>query len=411
MTVADISSASFTPSKNVAHLESTCLQEIWREVERRRAVGESVFDLSRDEWTFESPRGIVDAAAKAFQQGRVAPVEAQGLLDLRAAAARHFSLMSGGRPINADHVVVANGARQAVFGACLALFESGDCVLVPSPFWPPYQGLVRLARAIPIVIPGDLEWSLKVSVVDLERASDARTAGLILGTPVNPTGAVYTRSELKSILQWARSRGAWVIVDESHRRLHFGTGPAPSVLDLPDELLEHAVVVTGFDHAYALAGWRVGIALAPSAVARTMATLQEHVVGGASVPAQWAAAAALADDRVASELDRLMEELTERRAQVVAFFRDRLPGVEFVEPLGAQFLFFRVDGFFDGEITNAGELCERLLAEQGVALAPGQAFGDERWVRLGYGVPGRMLREALERFAGFTATLARRETQ
>jgi aspartate aminotransferase len=129
------------------------------------------------------------------------------------------------------------------------------------------------------------------------------------------------------------------------------------------------------------------------------------------VPSQWAAAVALADDRVATELDRLMEELTERRAQVVAFFRDRLPGVEFVEPLGAQFLFFRVDGFFDGEITNAVELCERLLVEQGVALAPGQAFGDERWVRLSYGVPGRLLREALERFAGFTATLARRETQ
>jgi aspartate aminotransferase len=259
------------------------------------------------------------------------------------------------------------------------------------------------------VVPGDLEWSLKVGPPDLDRNRDARTAGLLLSTPVNPTGAVYTRSELKFLLEWAQARGLWVIVDESHRHIHFGSGPAPSVLDLPDELLERVIVVMGLSQAHSLAGWRVGVVVAPAPVARAMARLQEHVTGGVCLPAQQVAAAVLTDERLDSEVERLVESLRRRRDQVVRCFRERLSGVEFVEPLGTQYCFFRVDGFFDGDLSRAGAFCDRLLSEHGVAMAPGDAFGDERWVRLTYGVSSSALEVALERTETFLNTLAQRE--
>ncbi len=371
-------------------------------------AGDDIIDLSRD-YVTEVSHSITDGALRAAHPAAVPHTDSAGIIDLRAAAARHLSLLSGGRPVNADHVLITSGARQSLFAACFTLFESGDCVLIPTPSSPLYPSLARLARAIPILIPGDLEWSLKVGTLDLDRSRDARTAGLILSTPVDPTGAVYTRSELRSILEWAHDRNVWVIVDESHRHFHFGSGPAPSVLDLPDELVERTVVVVGLEQAYCMTGWRVGIVFAPSAVARAMARVQEHVTDGVSVPVQYAAAAMLADDRCEGEIDRMTEFLRQRRDQVVRYFRESLSGVEFVEPLGAPFCFFRVDGVFGGEFTGAGAFCERLLAEKGVAVAPGETFGDGRWVRLTYGVPARALGDALERIAMFMNALAERE--
>ncbi|UCF40426.1 MAG: pyridoxal phosphate-dependent aminotransferase [Gemmatimonadota bacterium] len=400
---------AFRRSRNVAQLEASRTVAIKEEALRRQAAGEDVIDLSVGEPDFATPRIPAEAGIKAIQQGKTRYPPNAGILELRAAAARHLSLLSGGRPINADHVVVSTGARQALFNACFTLFEGGDTVLIPAPAWVSYPQLVHLARAQPVLVPGDPQWSLKVGVDQLERAADARAAGLILCSPVNPTGAVYTRAELRALLEWATERRLWVISDEMYRRIHFGSGPAPSVHDLPDELLERVVVVTGVGKAYAMTGWRIGIAVAPPQVAKAMAALQTHVTSGASQPAQWAAAAALADERVEEDVHRMVETFRSRRDLVVSHIRKEHPGVEFVEPLGAFYLFFRVDGYFDGKLASAAAFCERLLAQQGVALVPGEAFGDGRWVRLSYAASEKLLRKALKRITDFVRSVETKE--
>ena len=207
----------------------------------------------------------------------------------------------------------------------------------------------------------------------------------MLCSPCNPTGAVYTHAEIKAIAQWARDRKVWVVADEIYRRIHYGTGPAPSFLDLPDELLERVVVVYGVSKAYAMTGWRIGMALAMggagAGLAKAMAALQSHTTTGANHPAQVAAAAALGDERVEQDVGRMVGEFRKRRDLVVSRFRQDLPGVEFVEPLGAFYFFFRVDSF--GGIGGT-EFCTRLITTTGVALVPGAAFGDDRYVRLSY---------------------------
>ncbi|HUC39925.1 MAG TPA: aminotransferase class I/II-fold pyridoxal phosphate-dependent enzyme, partial [Gemmatimonadales bacterium] len=249
-------------SPNLQHLETSATIAISAEAKRRKAAGEDVIDLGAGEPDFPTPSIPAEAGIRAIKDGKTHYSANEGILELRAAAATHLSLLSGGRPVNADHIVVSNGSKQSLFNACFTLFGPGDVVAIPAPAWVSYPQIVHLARARPVLIAGHPEWGLKVSVRELERILPA-PKGLILCSPCNPTGSVYTLAELRSIAQWAAERNVWVISDEIYRRSHYGSGPAPSFLDLSDDLLERVVVVTGVSKAYAMTGWRVGVALAP----------------------------------------------------------------------------------------------------------------------------------------------------
>ena len=388
-------------SKNIEHLKPSETLTINQMAQHRRAAGEDVVDLSAGEPDFDTPRIAAEAGIRAIQQGKTHYPPNQGLLDLRAAVARHFSLLSGGRPVNADHLVISTGAKQSLFNACFVLFGAGDKVLVPAPYWVSYPQMIRFARAEPVIVAGAPEWSMKVSVEDLERERDTLTRGLLFSSPCNPTGAVYTRAELKAIVEWAHKHEIWVIADEIYRRIHYGPGPAPSVLDLPDELLERVVMVSGVSKTYAMTGWRIGLALAPGPVAKAMAGVQGHMTSGASQPSQWAAVAAFGDDRIEQDVDRMVEAFRARRDLVEAYFRREMPGVELVDPGGAFYFFFRVDHLFGAGLGSAADFCERLMNKEGVALVPGDAFGDPRWVRLSYAASEEDLVRALERLARF----------
>src|SRR2546428_1755824 len=271
-------------SPNLQHLEPSATIAISQEAKRRRAAGEDVIDLGAGEPDFPTPPIPADAGIRAIKEGKTHYPANEGILELRAAAAKHLSLLSGGRPVNADDIVVSSGSKQSLFNACFTLFGPGEVVAIPAPAWVSYPQIVHLARARPVLVSGDPEWSLKVSVKDLDRVAPGPQR-LMLCSPCNPTGGVYTQGAIRAIAEWVRKRGVWVIADEIYRRIHYGTGPAPSFLDLPDELLERVVVVYGVSKADAMTGWRIGPALAPGAIARAMAALPAHTPTGANPPA------------------------------------------------------------------------------------------------------------------------------
>lgn len=393
-------------SPNVQHLKGSETVAISNEAKRRRAAGEDVLDLSVGEPDFDTPAAAAQAGIQAIQRGMTRYPPNIGLPELRAAIARRLSLLSNGRPVNADNIVVSSGSKQSIFNACFTLFGPTDQVLIPSPAWVSYPQIVHLCRAEPVMVPGSLEWGLKVNARDLDRASSKRTRGLILCSPCNPTGSVYTATELKAIAEWARKHEIWVIADEIYRVINYGTGPAASFLDLPDEYLERTVVIYGASKAYAMTGWRIGAALAPPHLAKAMAALQSHTTTGANHPAQWAAATAFADDRVEAEVQKMTAAFRRRRDYLVERFRTEAPGVEFVEPHGAFYFFFRVDGIRDKDPVTGSLFCEQLMKQEGVALVPGAAFGDDRWVRLSYAVSDKELESALDRILRFTKALA-----
>ena len=390
-------------SINLAHLKASETVAISNETKRRKAAGEDVYDLSVGEPDFDTPAPIRQAAIEAINKGMTRYPPNIGLPELRTAIARTLSLMSGGRAVNADHIVVSSGSKQSLFNACFTLFGPGQRVLIPGPAWVSYPQIVHLARAEPVLVPGDIEWGMKVSVRDLDAAYSKSVKGLILCSPCNPTGAVYTLAELKAIAEWAHKHQVWVISDEIYRTINYGPGPAASMLDLPDELLERTVLIYGVSKAYAMTGWRIGSALAPPHIAKAMAALQSHTTTGANHPAQWASVTAFNDERVAQDVTRMVAAFRRRRDLLVGRFRAEVPGVEFVEPHGAFYFFFRVDGIRDG--MTGSKFCEELMQREGVALVPGAAFGDDRWVRMSYAVSDKELEAAVDRIIRVIRTI------
>jgi len=385
-------------SINLAHLKASETVAISNETKRRKAAGEDVYDLSVGEPDFDTPAPIRQAAIEAINKGMTRYPPNIGIPELRTAIARTLSLMSGGRAVNADHIVVSSGSKQSLFNTCFTLFGPGQRVLIPGPAWVSYPQIVHLARAEPILVPGDIEWGMKVSVRDLDAAYSKSVKGLILCSPCNPTGA-----ELKAIAEWAHKHQVWIISDEIYRTINYGPGPAASMLDLPDELLERTVLIYGVSKAYAMTGWRIGSALAPPHVAKAMAALQSHTTTGANHPAQWASVTAFNDERVAQDVTRMVAAFRRRRDLLVGRFRTEVPGVEFVEPHGAFYFFFRVDGIRDG--MTGSKFCDELMQREGVALVPGAAFGDDRWVRMSYAVSDKELEAAVDRIIRVIRTM------
>lgn len=384
-------------SANLQYLKASETIAISAEARRRKLAGEDVLDLGVGEPDFDTPGPAAEAGIQAIRKGKTRYPPNTGIPELRRAIAANLSRLSGDRPVDPDRIIVSNGSKQSLFNACFSLFGPRDKVLIPSPAWVSYPQIVRLARAEPVMVPGDPEWGLKIGPRDLAPHTDKLVRGLILCSPCNPTGSVYTLPELKALAEWAAEREIWIIADEIYRRISYGNGPAPSLFDLPDALLERVVVICGASKAYAMTGWRIGACYAPADLTAAMAALQSHTTTGPNHPAQWAAATAYSDEKVELEVQRMVAAFHRRRDRLVTRFRAEVPGIEFVEPHGAFYLFFRVDGLETGAPTSGQAFCEGLINAEGVALVPGGAFGDDRWVRLSYSVSDQELDAALDR--------------
>jgi aspartate aminotransferase len=249
-----------------------------------------------------------------------------------------------------------------------------------------------------VPVPGDPARALKVDTALLDAAATPATRGLILNSPNNPTGAVYTRAELDAIVQWAAGRGIWIISDEIYSRLCFSAPRAPGVLDLDPELFDRIVLVDGVSKTFAMTGWRIGFSYSAPALATRLADLQSQITSGASSPAQAAAVAAYRDEERVDEAVRAMVRLFLRRRQhTVDALRSTLPECHLDVPDGGFFVFLRVDAHYDDARTGSAAFCSDLLESTGVSLVPGAAFGDDRYVRLSFAAPEAEILEAVRR--------------
>lgn len=393
-------------SPNLAYLKPSETVAISNETKRRRAAGEDIIDLSVGEPDFDTPKLVADAGIQAIQKGYTRYAANPGIVELRTAVARNLSLLSGGRAINPDQIIISNGSKQSIFNACFVLFGPGDEVLVPTPSWTSYYEIVQLARATPVAVYGRREHDLKVTVEDLERAATPRTRGLMLNSPTNPTGAVYSPQELGALLRLAHDRGWWVISDEIYRRICYD-GVAASALHVAPSL-DNLVLVDGVAKAYAMTGWRVGWSLAPVAVTRAMTALQSHATFHMASMAQYGALEALtrtADSEAA--IAAMVGEYRARRDAALAVF-ETAPELPLIHPAGAFYFYFDVRAAFPGEPDAGTAFAKRLLEEQGVAVVPGAAFRTPEWVRASYAAPQEQVVEGVRRIVSLYRALTGR---
>ena len=387
-------------SENVQPIRPSATLAVAARAGQLRAAGRPVIDLSAGQPDSGTPDYIREAGIEAIRAGKTRYAPAAGIPELRRAIAADLARQYPAA-VSPEGIVVSSGAKQSLFNAAFTLFGPRDRVLIPMPYWTSYPYLVRLARAEPIEVASGPNG--RVGVPELERAYDPAVRGLILNSPSNPAGTVHRLEELEAIARWASERDVWILSDEIYARICFVADRAPGVLDLDPAVLERVVLINGASKAFAMTGWRIGFTHSSIELARKMAAVQSHITTSAATVSQWAALAAYAD---AETQDRSVEELratfARRRARLVADLAEHLPGVEYYEPEGAFYLFFRVDGFFDDEASDSVTLCTRLLERAGVALVPGAAFGDDRYARLSFAASDedlsngvRLLAEAL----------------
>ena len=373
---------AFAPSANVAFLKESATIAVSARARALKAQGRNVIDLGAGEPDFDTPEFIRRAGQRAIDAGATKYTVTEGILPLREAIAAQTNARWGGDRITAADVVVSNGSKQSLFNACFALFGEGDEVLIPTPSWTSYYEMVALSRAKPVSVIGDPKNGLKVTAAFLDAASTPRTRGIMLNSPCNPTGAVYSADELREILALADERDWWVLSDEIYRRITYG-GPAASVLDLSTRR-DRLIVVDGVAKAYAMTGWRIGWTVAPRAVSATMGAFQSHTTSNAAAVSQHAALEALTNVDAAEKAIALMvAEFQARRDAVVKEARVA-PGLQFVFPEGAFYLYANVATAQGGDGTA---FAAALLEKHDIAVVPGAAFFTPDWVRLSYAAP------------------------
>jgi aspartate aminotransferase len=396
-------------SENVEKLKPSATIAVSTLAKKLAAEGRDIINLSAGEPDFDTPSFIAEAAISGIRDGRTRYTPPAGVPELRAAIAAHLSDRAG-RTLPAEGVVVTAGAKQALFNTIFSLFGPGDEVLIAAPYWTTYPDLVTIARAEPKPVFGTEANDFKVTPAELEEARTGAARGLVVNTPSNPTGAVYSLGELRAIAEWARARDVWLISDEIYGNIyHDGPGAAPGLLDLPADSLGSFVLIDGASKSFAMTGWRMGFSYTDPEVARKFTALQSQMTSNAATPSQVAALEAYANrDLSMRSLESMGEAFRRRRDLVVRRLQELLPGVPYVHPGGAFYLFFRVDGFFGDAVQDATAWCAALLEREGVALVPGAAFGDDRWVRMSFATSDEVLEEAFARIAAMVGAASPR---
>lgn len=363
-----------------------------------KAQGVAVLDFSLGEPDFTTPEHICAAAARAVRDGQTHYTPAAGTAELRAAVARSYEKAYGIR-YAPEQVVVSNGAKHSLHNALAALVGPGDEVIIPTPYWVSYSDLVQMTGADYVLVPTTLEAGYKMTPAQLRKAVTPRSKLLMLNSPSNPTGAVYTRAELEALADVVLETGLGVISDEIYERLVYGDARATCFATLRPGLAERTVTVSGASKTYAMTGWRVGWALGPARVIKAMADVQSQQTGCPCSVSQAAAVAALEGDQGCVE--RMRREFEARR-DLVCRRLAALPGVRSFVPEGAFYAFFDVAAHFGRalggrRVNDSASFCQAALESAHVNLVPGAAFGAEGSVRLSYAASREQLEGGLDR--------------
>lgn len=376
---------------------------------RLATEGRSIIVLTSGEPDFDTPAAIKDAASTALEQGFTKYTPTAGTAALRRAVADGYRQRHG-LDVDASNVIISNGGKQVIYLALNATLDEGDEVIIPAPYWPTFPDAVRINGGEPVIVETRAEDGFKLTPQALQDAITPRTKWLILNSPSNPTGAVYTADELRALAQVLRAAPhVLVLWDEMYEEIWFGQPPAHLLRTAPD-LAERTLLVNGVSKAYAMTGWRVGWGTGPQALIHVLEAVQSQVSSGPSSVGQAAALAAL--QGVADGFVDTARKAYERRAQRVVNGLGALPGVQVHAPQGSFFAWIGVGGLIgavrpDGRrIQDDGDVVDWLLESEGVAVVRGAAYGLSPYLRLSFAASDANIDAALERISRAVAALA-----
>ncbi len=393
-------------SRRASEVEESVTLAMTAKANAMRDQGIDVISFSAGEPDFDTPEHIKKAAADAMARGQTKYTPASGLLTLRKAVAAKFQ-RDNGLAYDPSQIVVSCGAKHSLYNVMQAILEEGDEAIIPAPYWVSYPAMVKCAGATPVIVATEEKDELKMRPDQLRKAITDRTKVLILCSPSNPTGMVYTAAELKAVADVCVEKDLLVISDEIYEKLVFGV-PFASIATARPEMKERTVVVNGASKAYAMTGWRIGYAAGPKEIMTAAGRMQSQSTSNATSIAQYATIAALEGDQACVETMRL--EYAKRRDTIVGRLR-KIPGVSCGEPQGAFYVFPRVSALygktFQGKaITGSVAMSETLLEKAHIATVPGSGFGADEYIRLSYATSMEKISGGLDRIEKFVRELS-----
>ena len=362
-----------------------------------KAEGVDVCSFGAGEPDMDTPEHIKAACIEALQSGFTKYTPSSGIPELRQAISEKFK-KDNGLDYKPSQIIVSNGAKQSCFNAISAICDPGDEVIIPSPYWLSYPEMVRLAGAEPAIVQTSQKNAWKITAAQFENAMTPKTKMIILNTPGNPTGSIYTREELRAISEVAAEEDIYILSDEIYEKLTYDGAEHVSIGSLTPEAHDLTITVNGFSKAYAMTGWRLGYLGAPEAIAKAIDSMQSHSTSNPCSFAQKGALAALNGDQQC--VTDMRDEFDIRRQ----YMFDRISsiqGLSAVKPLGAFYVLVNISTLG----LKSQNFSDRLLSKANVAVVPGIAFGDDQTIRLSYATSLDVIKTGLDRIEDFCKTL------
>lgn len=394
-----------TLSERINHVAPSATLAVDSKAKAMKAAGLDVIGFGAGEPNFPTPANVVEAAVEACRDPKnYKYTPTPGLPELRQAIADKVKRDSG-YEATTSQVVVTNGGKQAVYSAFQILLNDGDEVIIPAPYWTSYPEAVKLAGGKPVEVFAGADRRFEPSIEAIEAARSERTKAIIVTSPNNPTGAVWSEQTIKAIGEWALAHHIWVISDEIYEHLNYDDAHTSYIGAVVPELRDQLIVLNGVAKTYAMPGWRVGWLVAPEPVAKAAAKLQGHMTSNVANVSQRAALAAVSGSM--DEVYRMREAFDVRRRAIVAALND-IEGVNCPTPTGAFYAFADITALLgkplgpNGTVSNtSSEFAAALLEEAHVAAVPGEAFGAPGYLRFSYALADDQLSEGMRRMKAY----------
>ncbi|WP_027307500.1 pyridoxal phosphate-dependent aminotransferase [Caloramator sp. ALD01] len=389
-------------SKKAKQIAPSTTLAITAKAKKMKSEGINVISFGAGEPDFDTPQYIKDAAIDAINNGLTRYTPASGIIELKEAICNKLR-KENGLEYSANEIVISNGAKHSIYNALMAICNPGDEVIIPVPYWVSYPELAKLVDAIPVFIHTDEKNQFKINIEELKNKITPKTKAIIINSPSNPTGTVYTEEELSKIAEIVVENDLIVISDEIYEKLIYDGYKHISIASLNKDIKERTIVINGMSKAYAMTGWRIGYTASNKEIASLMANIQSHATSNPNTIAQYASVEALRGNQ--KEIEIMRKEFEKRRNFMVDRI-NKISGLTCVNPLGAFYVMVNITNLkgkmFNGKsILTSLDFANVLLEEEKVAVIPGDAFGDDNYIRLSFATSLEQIKEGLDRIDSF----------
>ncbi|WP_411682952.1 pyridoxal phosphate-dependent aminotransferase [Clostridium thailandense] len=393
-------------SKKAKQIQPSITLAITAKAKAMKAEGIDVIGFGAGEPDFNTPENIQNAAIDAIRKGYTKYTPASGTIELKRAIVDKFN-KDNNLKYETSQIIVSSGAKQSLANTFSATLNPGDEVIVPIPYWVSYPELIKLADGVPVFVETNEENSFKYTIEALRNAMTEKTKMILLNSPNNPTGTVYTEEELKAIAELAKEKDILILSDEIYEKLIYGDTKHISIASLSQDAYNRTIVINGVSKTYSMTGWRIGYAAASEEIVKLMSNIQSHTTSNPNSIAQYASVAALEGDE--EQMNKMVTEFKRRREYMVNKI-NLIDGVSCINPEGAFYVMMNISKIFGkkcnkNEIKDSISFSEQLLDKEKVAVIPGIGFGVDNYVRLSYATSMENIERGLDRIEKFVKEL------